>query len=190
MYSCSKNGENKNAAIPYSKLCNGDIVFRRGISFSSNIILSKSNDCLYSHIGIVYKKDTTWCVIHAVNDEPEFDGDFDRIKIDKIEDFFAPERASAGAIYHSWLEDSISKYITNNAFQMVQDSVHFDANFDLNDSKQMYCTEFIYYLYNTVGYDITEGRRTKVGVLCFPDEIIFPGDIQKNKKLRIYFEFQ
>ena len=185
----SANTRRGNAEIPYSELRNGDIVFRRGLSFSSNIVLSQNEDCLYSHIGLVYIKDSVCFVIHAVNDEPEFDGDFDRVKVDRIEDFFKPERASAGAFCHSWVSDSVSQRIMEQALKLAQDSVRFDADFNLHDSRELYCTEFVHFLYKSVGEDITEGRRTNVGIMCFPDEIIFPGDIEKNKKLKKYFEF-
>lgn len=175
--------------IPVDCVRNGDIVFRRGRSFSSSIVLSQDAGCKYSHIGIVCKRDTALCVIHAVNEEPDFKGDFDRVKIEPIESFFSPERASAGAMYHSWVSDSVSAVIIENAMELVRDSVRFDADFDHNDSGELYCTELIYLLYRNVGIDITEGRRTTVNALCFPDELIFPNDIQVNKKLQKYFEF-
>ena len=177
------------ADVPLDSVRNGDIVFRRGRSFSSSIVLSQDAGGRYSHIGIVCRRDTALYVIHAVNEEPDFKGDFDRVKIEPVESFFSPGRASAGAMYHSWVSDSLSALIIENAMELVRDSVRFDAGFDHNDCGELYCTELIYLLYRNVGIDITEGRRTPVKLFSFPDEIIFPNDIQMNNNLQKYFEF-
>lgn len=175
--------------IPFGSVRNGDLVFRRGRSFSSGMILAHDKGSNYSHIGIVYRLDTMLYVIHAVNEEPDFDGDFDRVKMEPLEVFFSHERASAGAMCHSWVSDSVSASLTAKAVGLVCDSVRFDADFNLDDSDELYCTELVYHLYKGAGIDITEGRRTKVGIMCFPDEVIFPDDIRRNKNLLEYFEF-
>ena len=79
--------------------------------------------------------------------------------------------------------------MSNQAIQYVKDSIRFDDSFNLDDSNELYCTELIYKLYKKINTDITEGRRTKAGIFGFPDEIIFPSDILKNKKLDIYFVY-
>lgn len=175
--------------IPVDSVRNGDIVFRRGRSFSSGMILAHDKGSSYSHIGIVCRLDTMLCVVHAVNEEPDFDGDFDRVKMEPLECFFSKERASAGAMYHSWIGDSLSAIITARAMQLARDSVRFDASFNHHDRTELYCTELVYHLYEGVGIDITQGRRTKVGIMSFPDEVIFPDDIQENKNNVKYFEF-
>lgn len=175
-------------SLPYDSLREGDLVFRRGRNMTSNIVVAKDSYS-YSHIGLVHKSDSGWHVIHAVNDEYDFNGDFDRVKMERIEKFFAPERASAGAIAHSFICDSIAHKITIQALKHVKDSTRFDNDFILEDTNELYCTELIHYLYKSVGVDITEGRRTPTGLFGFPDEVIFPSDILCNKKLHIYFVY-
>lgn len=175
--------------IPYDSLRNGDLVFRRGCSYTSYIVLAGQEKCFYSHIGLVQHTDSGWCVVHAVNDEPDHLADFDRVKIERIENFFSPARATQGEIMHSWVNDSVAEKISEQALQWVKDSVRFDASFNTDDTNELYCTEFIYLLYKNMGEDITEGRRTPVGILCFPDEIIFPCDIYENKRLKSYYKF-
>lgn len=178
-----------NIELPYDQLREGDLVFRRGRNMTSNIIIAKDN-YNYSHIGMLHKQEEgSWHVIHAVNEEYDFEGDFDRVKIDPIERFFSGERASAGAIAHSFIDDSTANAMSNQAIQYVKDSIRFDDSFNLDDSSELYCTELIYKLYKKINTDITEGRRTKAGIFGFPDEIIFPSDILKNKKLNIYFVY-
>lgn len=181
--------EGENAQIPYDSLRNGDIVFRRGCSYTSYIVLANDDNHDYSHIGIVQKSDSGWCVIHSVNDEPDHPTDFDRVKIEKIERFFSPSRATKGEIMHSWLNDSVASIISQQAIQLLKDSVRFDASFNTEEHSELYCTEFIYFLYKNIGEDITEGRRTPVGILCFPNEMIFPSDIYKNKRLKSFCKF-
>ncbi len=175
--------------IPYDSLRNGDIVFRRGCSYTSYIVLAGQENHNYSHIGIVQHTDSGWCVIHSVNDEPDHPADFDRVKIEKIERFFAPTRATNGEIMHTWLHEETIAKMSHQALQWVKDSVRFDASFDTDNHSELYCTELIHLLYKNIGEDITEGRRTPVGILCFPDEIIFPCDIYENKKLKSYYKF-
>ncbi len=175
--------------IPYDSLRTGDIVFRRGCSYTSYIVLAGQENHNYSHIGMVQQTDSGWCVIHSVNDEHDHPTDFDRVKIEKIERFFAPGRATNGEIMHTWLNDSTVAKMSQQAIQLVKDSIRFDASFNSDDHRKLYCTELIYFLYKNAGEDITEGRRTPVGILCFPNEIIFPCDIYENKKLKSYYKF-
>lgn len=189
LFSCTLDKKSTPPLLPMEELREGDIVLRRGCSFASNIILSTDRTGEYSHIGLVHKNDSGWCVIHAVNDEPSFKGDFDRVKIERIEDFFTPSRAKSGMIMHSYINDSLAERISTLAIKMVEDSVKFDSSFDITNSKELYCTEFIYQLYKSIGEDITEGRRTRINFINLPDEIIFPSDIARNKKLKIFFKF-
>ena len=187
---CAPTAPQREAAqIPYDSLRNGDIVFRRGCSYTSYIVLAGQENHNYSHIGIVQHTDSGWCVIHSVNDEPDHPADFDRVKIEKIERFFAPARATNGEIMHTWLHEETIARMSQQALRLVKDSVRFDASFDTADHSELYCTELIHLLYKNIGEDITEGRRTPVGILCFPDEIIFPCDIYENKKLKSYYKF-
>lgn len=187
--SCTGTQEKQCPPLPYDSLRNGDIVFRTGCNYTSRLILSRRDRYNYSHIGIVQKSDSGWCVIHAVNDEPQHANDFDRVKIDKIESFFAPSRATAGEIMHSSVSRENAEKISELAMELLKDSVPFDADFDTDDHSRLYCTEFIYFLYKSIGEDITEGRRTPVGILSFPDEIIFPSDIYENKMLKSFYIF-
>lgn len=190
LVSCDGEGRQQPAVVlPLDSIRNGDIVFRRGCSFSSDMIMSHDKEGKYTHIGIVCRNDSGCFVIHAVNEEYDFAGDFDRVKIDRIGTFFSPERAKAGAICHSWLDDSIQDVIVSRALEFVKDSVRFDSDFNHDDHGELYCSELVYVLYNGVGTDITEGRRTPVGVLLLPDEIIFPDDILCNKNLKGFFSF-
>ena len=43
---------------------------------------------VYSHVGILKQIDNEWFVIHAVPDEPDFEGDTDRVKTDPLSRFF------------------------------------------------------------------------------------------------------
>lgn len=182
-------GDALRVELPYDDLREGDLVFRRGRNMTSNMIVAK-DERAYSHIGVLHQgNDGKWYVIHAVNDEYDFEGDFDRVKMDDIERFFSAERASAGVIVHTFVADGAVSEISARALQYVRDSVRFDSDFVLADEQELYCTELIHVLYGSVGVDVTEGRRTTVGVFGFPDEIIFPSDILNNKKLQIYFAF-
>ena len=96
--SCKDQERGHAIDLPVDKFHEGDIVFRRGMGLTSQIVLAADSKGTYSHIGILKQIDNNWYVIHAVPGEPDYKGDADRVKIDDLYRFFAPDRASRGAV--------------------------------------------------------------------------------------------
>ena len=91
-----------NASVIHSLTINenllqdGDIIFRRGISLVSNLVLEHDTDSPYSHVGIITLDNGKVFVIHAVPDESETEIDY--CKKDPLQLFLRTDRASAYAV--------------------------------------------------------------------------------------------
>ena len=60
--------------FPLDKLQQGDIAFRRGEGFISEVVVYNDAHGMYSHIGIIVKHNDSLKVVHAVPGEPDFKG--------------------------------------------------------------------------------------------------------------------
>lgn len=100
-----KSGNKERSILPdKASIKDGDIVLRKGTGFTSHAVAFADKSSDYSHCGIVMIKDGKPMVIHAVPDEPDFDGDKDRVKMEPLEKFFSSIRASKGRIMRSKMQ--------------------------------------------------------------------------------------
>lgn len=190
LVSCRQKTVVEEPEIPYPMLREGDLAFRRGNSLVSDAVVAAERHALYSHCGVVFKVDSVWSVVHAVPGEREFPGDIERVKAEPIEAFFSPRRACHGELLHTGLTDSLLVVgIKQRALRMVSDSVRFDSKYDLADTNFVYCTEFVYLLYKSIGMDLSEGRRSHIQVPMFAKECLFPSDIYACKRNTSYFKY-
>ena len=117
--------------IPVGILADGDLAFRRGTGILSHIVTTASNDGTYSHVGILKKIDNEWFVIHAVPDEPDFEGDVDRVKADSLSRFFANDRAVRGIIARVTEDTLAASKAARIAWEMSQKGILFDHDYNL-----------------------------------------------------------
>ena len=84
-------GNGNSPRADYSELLlrleEGDLLFRKGTGVVGHIVTSVDNRGEFSHVGIVVRRGDEWQVIHAVPHEPDFEGDFDRVKIESVDSF-------------------------------------------------------------------------------------------------------
>ncbi len=172
-----------------SQLQVGDIVFRRGTGIVGRTVLSVDNEGRYSHVGVVVSVDGELCVIHAVPGESDYEGDFDRVKCDKVEQFMSERRAARGAIYRPEVVDSIKCRVAASAIRLNRNMVRFDHDYDLCDTTRLYCTELIEYIFGLEGISLCEGRRTEISFPSFSGEHILPSDLTKSSKLKVIYSF-
>ena len=172
-----------------SQLQVGDIVFRRGTGVVGRTVVTVDNEGLYSHVGVVVSVDGELCVVHAVPGESDYEGDFDRVKCDKVEQFMSERRAARGAIYRPDVEDSIMNRVVASAIRLNRKMVRFDHDYDLSDTTRLYCTELIEYIFGLEGISLSEGRRTDICFPSFSGAHIMPSDLTKSSKLKVIYSF-
>lgn len=181
--------ERKDIEIPISTLKDGDIVFRRGTGITSQVVLGADSKGVYSHIGIIKFIDNECCVIHSVPEEPDFEGDIDRVKIESINSFFSWKKASSGAIMRVKDIPEIAAKASEHAYFLFTQNVLFDHDYNIKDTTKMYCTELVDFVYKKEGVDLSEGRLNRINIPGFNGEYLFPSDIISNDKLYIIYKY-
>lgn len=179
--------QKKAPELPLGEMAEGDLAFRCGRGLFSRVVTTAEDKGVYSHIGIVVRDEGKWKVAHSVPGESEFKGDFDRVKLEDIETFFAPDRAYRGCLVRTGIKDA--GRICERAIQAARDSVAFDGDYDLADSSKLYCTEFVWRLFLGEGLDLTEGRRRNVTVFRIDGEVILPEHILDYSGNEKYYQF-
>lgn len=187
--SCKNTRAKSQRIMPVEILADGDLVFRRGTGLLSQVVTSASKDGVYSHIGILKKIDNEWFVIHAVPDEPDFEGDPDRVKMDSLSRFFAADRAVRGMIARVTDDSLVASKAAAIARKMAREKVLFDHDYDLTDTSRMYCSELVEFAYQKTGICLSEGRRTQIDVPAMGGTYLMPDDIACNKRLKIIYSF-
>lgn len=187
--SCKDTKAKSQRIMPVEILADGDLVFRRGTGLLSHVVTSASKDGVYSHIGILKKIADEWFVIHAVPDEPDFEGDSDRVKIDSLSRFFMSDRAVRGMIARITEDTLAASKAACTACEMARQGILFDHDYNLADTSRMYCSELVEFAYRKAGICLSEGRRTQIHVPAMGGTYLMPDDIARNKKLKIIYSF-
>lgn len=186
--SCSIDQEKR--VFPIHEIAEGDLAFRCGHGVFSRVVTTTEEDGIYSHMGIIVKEAGKWKVVHSVPGERENKGDFDRVKVEDLDIFFADDRACKGCLIHTGLNDSTkARSLCLKAIQSVKDSIRFDKRYDLNDSSEVYCTEFVWRLYLCQGIDLSEGRRRYINAFHIKGDIILPEHIYSYSNNVMYYSF-
>lgn len=187
--SCKDTKAKSQRIMPVEILADGDLVFRRGTGLLSHVVTSASKDGVYSHIGILKKIGNEWFVIHAVPDEPDFEGDSDRVKIDSLSRFFMSDRAVRGMIARITEDTLAASKAACTAWEMARRGILFDHDYNLADTSRMYCSELVEFAYRKAGICLSEGRRTQIHVPAMGGTYLMPDDIAHNRKLKIIYSF-
>lgn len=170
-----------------SKLADGDLLFRKGTGVVGRIVTSVDSEGQYSHVGIVTQRDGEWCVVHAVPDEHEFKGDFDRVKCEPVERFASRYPNADLGLYRPQVTEEQVRVAVNNALRLSDERVHFDHDYDLTDTTKLYCTELVEYVYSLAGVSLSEGRRTNITFIGMSGPHIMPSDLTQSKLLKPIF---
>ncbi len=178
------------AELPYALMQEGDLAFRCGQGMFSRAVTSAQEDPLYSHVGVLVRDGGLWKVVHAVPAEPDFPGDFDRVKAEPVTAFFAPGRALRGCLVHTGLQDSLRiSALAASALRYAADSVRFDGSYSLSDSSSLYCTELVWRLYRRAGIDLSEGRRRRLDVFRIHADCLLPEHLYAYSANQVYFQY-
>lgn len=160
--------------IKTSILKDGDLIFRRGISFVSNLVLENDPSSPYSHIGIISFYNNTPFVIHAVPDESE--NGIDYIRKDSLGMFLLKDRASAYEVIR-YDDPSIAEEASYFAKISYEAGILFDDSFSLHDSTKYYCTELIWRAYKYAGVDLTENTFDTLSIPVGENPYLLPGTL-------------
>ena len=166
----------------------GDVVFRRGEGFTSQVVLHADAEGNYSHTGIVVDSCGTPLIVHAVPGEPDFEGDPDRVKADRPEHFFSSQLATLGEVCRP-ADSAIAARAAQVAWDAYQRRALFDHNYDDADTTRFYCTELVAFAYRQAGVDLAEGRGHHINLPTMQQDCLFPSDIYESKFLYSIVQF-
>lgn len=170
---------------PIDSLRSADLAFRLGRTLQSSAIAAGAdNESRYSHIGVILRQVDNVSVIHI---EPCRDED-EGVKRESLDDFFAPDKASAGAIVRLGnLSDSQRQIISQYLLLAAHSSISFDHDYSLSDTTRMYCTELTEWAYSKADITLSEGRCHRLPLASEP--VILPQDILKRADAIKIWEF-
>jgi len=162
----------------FIKLQSGDLIFRRGRSAESHVVLLTDHKSQFSHVGIIYVENLVPYVIHAVPGENKGGPDF--IKKEKLTTFLAPEKASTYSIYRSDYSEEINKSAALFANQLYRQKLLFDNKYDLKTDDKLYCTELVLKVFQQATNQSVKLHTTRLSVLIGNIDLIMPGNIIEN----------
>lgn len=149
-FSCNhfQKGETKEQNVFLSQLDSiqqtideGDIIFRGGTDIESEAIREFSKaDKLFSHCGIIIKKDSILKVVHILGGYTNTSGS---ILYQSVDNFLSyPNNESAGVYATNLLPQQVDKL---NYFldSVSKADIRFDLKFNLFTKDKLYCTELV-----------------------------------------------
>ena len=170
-------------SIDTSILKDGDVIFRRGTSFVSNMVLMADEKSPYSHTGIIKIIDSAFYVIHSVPAEKL--GEEDITKLELLANFLCRDRSTAVAIYRLKNQNAtISGCAANLAYRFAEQKIPFDSNFNLKDDSRLYCTELVWKSYLLAGIDLIDNEFEEINIPFSKGPYILPGTLLKSKHLK------
>ncbi len=119
------------------------LICRKGKGVLSSIISNFNSNHRFSHIGIVIKEGDSSFVYHS--EANEFTG-VGGVKREWLYDFI--DNSDFGVIYKFVFSDSVLNEIKYKCWQQYEAKKAFDLDFDLSDTTEFYCSEFVGYCVN------------------------------------------
>lgn len=169
-------------------LKNGDLVFRKGRSLASRVVLITDRESSYSHVGVIYMLDEIPYVIHTVPDESK--NGIDYVLMEKLSIFFSSDKASRGSIFRLKEQYEISaKLAALTAKSYFDNKIVFDDAFDLKSENKLYCTELVWKAYQKVGIDLIQGKFDKLILPLMKGFVILPSSLLNGFYLEEIYSF-
>lgn len=154
----------------------GDLLFRRGNSFESLMVMMLDRTGEYSHVGVILlDNDTTW-VVHM---EPVRDSEGkETIRKEQISLFLAPEKSTQYALYrinnHKMPDlNKVKEYIIGAIIKQYS----FDHHYDSDNDDKLYCSELIRNAYLDGGVDLIRGEYDFFNVFSINIPVILPSSL-------------
>jgi Permuted papain-like amidase enzyme, YaeF/YiiX, C92 family len=188
-YGVKRNATFASAGKPQilpESLRSGDIIFRRGPSIESGVVMAMDRAANFSHAGIVLRERDGTFVIHVVTGE----GGPDTIKVEPIHDYLRSDRAIAAIAYRVVDENpSLTSRAVESAREYVARAVPFDGDFDLASDDALYCTELVWRVYQKAGIDLVAERLDQPTTSFIKGPVLWPSVLLRSKHLKVVWEW-
>ena len=160
----------------------GDLIFRLGLGLESQAVVSADRSGQYSHVGLIVLDSGVWKVLHAVPGEAEDTGGEEVLKKDPLPLFLRPDRAVSLCVMRYDTTAEALKAVCREGMRLHARRIPFDHASDITDSSRMYCTEFVSFVFQSIGVDLPEGRAHRYPLVR--ERIVLPVDVARNPRLQ------
>jgi hypothetical protein len=171
-----------------SRLQAGDLIFRIGDSWQSEIVRSmastrqqKKRGDPYSHVGMLVGSPGHWQVVHAV--PAEMPGRVDAVVRDDLDFFLSPERARGVAIYHV----AAAGAPRATAVEYVLQRLGTPFRVVENDREGQYCTTLVWAAWQRAGVDLGV-HFEHLEVPFSAGDYLLPHSLRIAPRLQLVFE--
>ncbi len=152
----------------------GDVVFRRGRSVISDVVVAAESEFRYSHAGVAHVDESGVWVIHAEPDDAL--GLRGSVKRVPLHEYLSAQSASGAALYREPSGTHGAK-ASAAAVAFFEEGRTFDAGFALSTDDALYCTELVWKAYLAAGVDVTRGGRASLTFPVGQPPYILPGTL-------------
>ena len=159
----------------------GDLIFRLGLGLESQAVVSADRSGQYSHVGLLVREAGAWRVLHAVPGEAEDTDGEEILKNDPLPLFLRPDRAVSLCVMRYDTTAEALEAVCRKGRQLHARRIPFDHAYDITDSSRMYCTEFVVFVFKSIGVDLPEGRAHSYPLLR--GRLVLPVDVARNHRL-------
>ena len=186
---CMGEPQQKACILPKDcRLQTGDIVFRKGCGITSHAVVMAEGNGDYSHVGIVVDSAGHTMIVHAVPDEPDFEGDVDRVKMDTPERFFSAINALTGEV-RRYKDPAVALQAAAKAVEVYRRHTLFDHDYDESDTTKLFCTELITFAFDRVGYPLKDVPRSTLNLLGMHLHCALPSDLLESQSFKTVRRF-
>lgn len=167
----------------------GDVVLRCGAGMLSHaVLLAEGSKGIYSHVGIVADSAGLPMVIHAVPDEPDYEGDPDRVKMESPAKFFSRRQAIRGAVM-SHHDSTAAHRAAQVATAVYRRHTLFDHDYNDHDTTSMYCTELVVFAFSRAHAPLSGISTHRLPLPGLDYECVLPSDITACKDFHTIISF-
>lgn len=154
----SSSGEARPLVQDASRFRTGDLLFVRGTSWRSRIVLLlNGGGSDFSHVGVVWHRNGTPFVIHATPNSTDDQRD-GAVVVDSLHRFLSTEHVLQAALYRvNDRNRGIAKRAAAAARRFAAQDRPFDHDFDASTPGKLYCTELIWRAYRAAGLNLLDG---------------------------------
>lgn len=190
---CSCSPDKRSTIIPDAvvRQCReGDIVLREGTAIESHVVRAANRRSHFTHCGLVARMGGELMVVHAVPDEPDFEGDPDRVKVETIAQFFSTRRAKRGCLLRCRTDSLTARRAAHKALELYRSHTLFDHDYDDSDSTRMYCSELVVFAYAKAGFSFGTLEHNDYNLLTTRlHHVLLPSEFTASRRTTIIAEF-
>ncbi len=146
---CVDSGTTTRTACSPRHFHTGDLLFLRGTSLRTRVVLGADPDSPYSHVGMVQRRGSLVLLLHAAPDPP-VPGGASVVRAEPLVTVL--RRAVHAAVYRPRSTEAEINAAVDAARTYL--SRPFDADLDLDSDAAIYCTELVWRAWNQAGVEL------------------------------------